>query len=298
MGRAPGCSRGLWMEQLPDTSHLPVTRFGVIIKEETKDKEMAIMNTVTLRFYAELGDLLDPGFRGRTFEHHFWGQAQAKDLIESLGVPHTEVELLLVDGQPAPFTRVLTGGEHLSVYPHFRTLDVSGTTRITENILARPPVRFAADAHLGKLARYLRMAGFDTLWDRSLAEEELALRADEEDRMLLTRDRGLLKRVLVARGSYVHTQDPEDQLAEVIDRFRLENCLQPFSRCMHCNVPVIPVPKEEVSDRLPPEVRKHCQAFTRCPACNRIYWQGTHHEHMERLLCRIRKEPPVPTGLG
>ncbi len=240
------------------------------------------MKHAQVRFYAALNDFLALERRARASTCSFYVSGSVKDLIESLGVPHTEVELILVNGEPVNFAYRVQDGDRISVYPPFRSLDIS----LLNPLRPEPPAefRFVADAHLGRLAAYLRMLGFDTWYRRDAGDEELAAISADEQRIVLTRDRGLLKRNIVTRGYFVHTTDPMRQLVEVLRRFDLVPRMQPFRRCLHCNAILQPATKESVADRLPPETSKHYDEFLLCPGCGQIYWKGFHYWRMRRFI--------------
>lgn len=143
------------------------------------------------------------------------------------------------------------------------------------------------DTHLGRLATYLRLLGFDTIWEHNCPDERLATISARERRILLTRDRGLLKRSAVTHGYFVRNTDPRAQLTEVVRRFDLYRLIRPFSRCLCCNTPLKDVAKSEVWDRLPPKVRACCDEFRLCPGCKRVYWKGTHYERMAQLIAQV-----------
>jgi uncharacterized protein len=235
-----------------------------------------------IRFYAALNDFLAPERRAQTSTSSFYVSGSVKDLIESLGVPHTEVELILVNGEPVNFAYRVQDGDRISVYPPFRSLDVSPLLTLRPEMPGE--YRFVADAHLGRLAGYLRMLGFDTWYRRDSADEELAAISAGEERILLTRDSGLLKRNIVTRGYFVQTTDPARQVVEVLQRFDLVSKIQPFRRCIHCNAVLQPARKEEVLDRLLPETRQYYEEFFLCPNCGRIYWKGSHYRRMQRFI--------------
>lgn len=172
-------------------------------------------------------------------------------MIESLGVPHTEVDLILVDGEPVDFSYIVQNGDRISVYPVFEAVDITPLVRLRAHPLR--VVRFVLDNHLGKLATYLRLLGFDALYRNDYNDEVLARLSVEERRILLTRDRGLLKRGGITHGYCVRGTDPEQQLLEVIRRFDLGSATRPFNRCLLCNSLLEPVSKEAVSHRLPPK---------------------------------------------
>lgn len=240
------------------------------------------MSFLTIRFYGGLNYFLPPQKRQTQFCQSFTGQPTVKELVESIGVPHTEVDLILIDGVSAGFDQQLRGGESISVYPAFMSIDVSALTLVRPEPL--PESRFVLDVHLGKLAQHLRMVGFDTLYSSSASDSDLAECSASERRILLTFDRGLLKRKNVLHGYCVRSRDPAEQLKEVIEHFDLWDKLQPFSRCMRCNGVLEHVSKAQVFDRLPEKVREYADDFTICSGCGRIYWKGTHYERMNKFI--------------
>jgi uncharacterized protein with PIN domain len=250
------------------------------------------MGSVFIRFYAELGDLLSPERRGREFQHPFPAGGAVKDLIEGLGVPHTEVDLILVDGRSVDFSCPVGNGEHVSVYPVFEALDVGPVTRVRALPLRR--VWFAADVHLGKLAGYLRLAGFDTLYRNDWSDEDLVDSALREHRIILTRDRGVLMRSAVTHGHLVRHVSPREQLLEILERFDLWRSLRPLTRCSLCNALVESVDKAEVVQLVPARTARYYEEFWRCVGCGQIYWKGAHYRSLERLLAGERSVPSAP----
>jgi hypothetical protein len=240
------------------------------------------MKRAGVRFYAELNDFLPPEKTARTITCSFDVSGSVKDMIESLGVPHTEVDLILANGEPVGFSYRVQQGDRISVYPEFRSIDISQQVRLRPQPLH--DMRFVADTHLGRLASYLRMLGFDTLYKNDYADEDLARLSANEDRILLTRDRGLLMRTAVKRGCYLRSTEPAQQLVELLERFDLARAINPFRRCMHCNEMLRQVSKETISDRLQPQTRQHFDEFYICPQCGRIYWKGSHYRRMRRLI--------------
>jgi uncharacterized protein with PIN domain len=240
------------------------------------------MKRACFRFYAELNDLLPAPRRGVAFPHEFRGGPSVKDVIESLGVPHTEIDLILADGESVDFSWIVRDGARVSVYPVFESIDITPLARVRPAPLRE--TRFILDVHLGRLARYLRMLGFDARWERHADDDELARVSAAEHRVLLTRDSGLLKRRVVSHGYRVRDGDPRRQLTEVIQRLDLLRSIAPFRRCLRCNDLLEAVPKEDVAGQLPPRVRERHDAFRRCPACSRLYWAGSHHRRMERFV--------------
>jgi uncharacterized protein with PIN domain len=147
--------------------------------------------------------------------------------------------------------------------------------------------RFVLDTHLGRLAAYLRLLGFDTVYRNDCADEELARLSSSEGRILLTRDRGLLKRGLVTHGYCIRDTNPRQQLIEVLRRFDLCQAVAPFRRCIRCNGSLQPVSKEAISHRLLPRTRQYYDEFHICQGCDRIYWQGSHYRRMQQFIASV-----------
>jgi uncharacterized protein with PIN domain len=237
---------------------------------------------VEVRCYEELNDFLPPELRKRCFSWPLHRGQTVKSLVESLGIPHTEVDLALVNGLSVSFRHRLAEGDRLAVYPVFETLDVSDFTRVRPRPLRA--VRFVLDVHLGRLARLLRLAGFDSLYDNHWDDRTLSRLSRREGRILLTRDRGLLMRSEVSHGYCVRSPHPPEQLAEVLARFDLSRCLEPFSLCLVCNRILEALPRRQARERVPPRVARRYRRFRACPQCGRVYWRGSHWEHMRRYL--------------
>ena len=228
------------------------------------------MTTARFRFADALSPFLAPERRGTGFGYECARAANLKNAIEALGVPHTEVGTVLVNGAPATLQRTVRDGDYVEVFACELDPGVA-------------PV-FLADAHLGALARFLRMLGFDTVHDQALADREIRRIAQDESRIVLTRDRDLLK---IERGCYVRSPKPEAQLREVAARYRLAASARPFTLCLHCNLPLEPIGKEQVAGRVPPRVLELHSAFTHCAGCGRVYWPGTHYERMRSALAGL-----------
>src|SRR5262245_45808355 len=205
---------------------------------------------VEFRFYEELNDYLPAALRKRAFSRAIVGTPSVKDAIEAIGVPHTEIDLILVDGRSVRFGHTLHGGERVAVYPEFERFDITPIYRLRPKPLRDP--RFVADVHLGALARYLRLLGFDTLYRNDFDDAELAALTARERRILLTRDVGLLKRKAVVRGQWLRDRNPERQLEEIVDALHLGRALRPFTRCMMCNGRLAPLTREAAASLVPP----------------------------------------------
>jgi uncharacterized protein with PIN domain len=250
------------------------------MSELAKDK-----NEATFRFYAELNDFLPPSHRAVERRYRFDGKPSVKDAIEALGVPHTEVELILADGKAVGFDYHLRSRDRIAVYPVFETLDIAPLVRLRDRPLRE--VRFVLDVHLGKLARWLRLVGFDALYRADLEDAEVADLAVREKRVVLTRDIGLLQRKAITHGYWVRADDPDVQIVEVLRRFQLDRSLRPFQRCLECNGSIEHVDKSDVWERLEPNTRKFYEEFYRCEDCQKVYWAGSHYTQMLAKLKRV-----------
>jgi uncharacterized protein with PIN domain/molybdopterin converting factor small subunit len=239
------------------------------------------MACAAFRFYGELNAFLPPERRQREFVARLARAATAKHMIEALGVPHTEVAWVLVNEAPSGLSQRLHDGDRVAVFPNFQRLPLPAPP-----LNAPPPgrPRFIADCHLGGLARLLRMAGFDTRFRNDYDDREIAHLAAQEGRIVLTRDRELLKLREIRHGAFIHAIKAAEQFAETVRRFALLPHFAPFSRCLICNEVLQPVSKETVADELPPAVRRHQQTFRRCPRCQRLYWPGSHWQRMQQML--------------
>jgi uncharacterized protein with PIN domain len=243
------------------------------------------MAVATLRCYEELNDFLPHALRRCDIALSFDPPAPVRHLVETLGVPHTEIELVLRNGESVDLEARVDDGDRLAVYPVFESFDVAPLVRLRAAPLRDP--QFLADAHLGRLARDLRLLGFDTTFANDLGDDELARRAAAEHRILLTRDRQLLMRREVTRGCYLRAARPEEQLAYLVRRLYLCRLVRPFTRCTACNTPVEPVGREIVAARLPPSVRRLHDHFWQCGGCGRVYWQGSHWRAMAGRIARL-----------
>ena len=252
------------------------------------------MARLHIRFYEELNDFLAPQLRKVEFAHDFERRTSVKDMIESFGVPHTEVEIILVNGNSVDFSWIVQDGDHISVYPVFESLDVSPLIRLRPEPLRTP--KFVLDTNLGRLARYLRLLGFDCLYENDFEDAAVASISSEQQRTLLTRDRSLLQRKIITRGYFVRAVRPRLQVQEVLSRFDLYRLLAPFSRCIRCNGALQAVDKQAIEQRLQPKTRAYFNSFRMCPGCGQIYWQGSHYERAMRLVDAWRSHGPEPSG--
>ncbi len=243
------------------------------------------MNKAYFRFYAELNDFLSQKNRQKTVVHHFSGNPGIKDVIEALGIPHVEVDLILVDDVAVDFGYRLSSGDRVAVYPVFESLNISHATHLSNRPLRH--TAFLADAHLGKLSRLLRLLGFDTAYANNCRDKELIAWADAEERIILTRDKALLKHSAVTHGYCVRSVDSTQQAKEVLQRFDLFEQTHPFARCPSCNGEIRQVEKEEVLSRIPPKTAAWLDDYSICTNCGKLFWKGTHYQRLESQLKEI-----------
>jgi uncharacterized protein with PIN domain/sulfur carrier protein ThiS len=240
------------------------------------------MATATIRFYEELNDFLPAARKKQQFPVRFHTGDTVKALIESLGVPHTEVDLILVNGRSVAFEQKVQQGDRISVYPVFESLEIGTVTKVRPAALRR--TRFVLDVHLGRLAKLLRMLGFDALYSNSYDDASLSRISRDHGRIVLTRDRELLKRSMITHGYCLRSDQPMEQLLEVLKRFDLSEKVQPFSRCLRCNRVLQEIDRQRAAASVPEYVARTYDRYKSCPDCGRIYWQGSHWEHMRRVL--------------
>lgn len=221
-------------------------------------------------FIGELNDFLPRQLRGGAFDLEFAPHQSIKHLVESLGVPHTDFEKVLLNDQETDPGGRLSEGDQVTIYP--AEAPISGEPH------------FILDNHLGQLAIYLRMLGFDALYRNDYQDEELAWVASQEERVLLTRDRRLLMRKVIRLGYCIHHTEPRLQAVEVLRRFRLQGQVRPFQRCLRCNSPLQVVSKQDVLERLEPLTKIYFDEFRICPNCKQVYWKGSHYGHMLEMI--------------
>ena len=241
-----------------------------------------LLKNLIFRCYAELNDFLPEEWRQKPFIYAMKTPITAAEAIESLGIPLSEVDLVLVNGQPVSRSHRLFENDYISVYPAFETLDIS---ELKENNV--PPLRitrFILDAHLGKLAKYLRMLGFDTLYQNDFEDSEIVEKAAGENRIILTRDKNLLKSIKVTHGYYVRAIEKHDQLREVVRKFDLYSQFKSFTRCMTCNAELVSIEKHKIMHNIPPEVANSFEEFFYCAHCEKVYWKGSHFNKMEEFI--------------
>lgn len=262
--------------------------------DERMSEETTTPGAVSIRVYAELNDFLPKRWRQKNFSYPLNGGYSLKHLIESAGIPHTEIELILVNGSSVDFSAIVKAGDRISVYPVFESINVTPIITLRKKPLRK--TRFVLDVHLGKLALILRLLGFDAKFPGNIPDEELAEISSQEHRILLTRDTMLLKRNLITHGCYLHSQNPEEQATEILNRLDLWDSAKPFSRCPGCGAFLEPVSKDNILHRLEPLTKKYYSEFSICIECDKIYWKGSHYQPLTELLKRLNIHVPDSEG--
>ena len=245
----------------------------------------SLLKTILIRCYAELNDFLPPDRRQKNFPLSLKMPVTVAEALQSIGIPLAEIDLVLVNSEPAPLNRRLMDGDQVSAYPTFESFDIS---QLKDKL--SPPLRhtqFILDAHLGKLAKYLRMLGFDTLYRNDFGDEEIIDMAADENRIILTRDKLLLKSPKVSHGYYVRAIEKHEQLNEVVKKFDLVSQFKTFTRCMTCNSILLPKKKEEIREKIDEDTARVFNEFFFCPDCDKVFWKGSHFERMEKLILSL-----------
>jgi uncharacterized protein with PIN domain len=241
-----------------------------------------MVGRVVFRFFGELNDFLSRGKRGTLIRYAYSVSPSVKHAIESLGVPHTEVDLIRANGQSVDFSYRLADGDEILVFPP----SIDGAKE--DDIHLSPPGggegKFVLDVHLGRLVRLIRLLGFDSLYRNDFSDAEIVRISLEEERVILTRDIGILKLGDVKRGYWIRSQEPKSQLFEVMKHFHLRDSVKPFSRCLLCNGRIAPVDRESVIPLLDRQTVDYFREFHCCPSCVKIYWKGTHFESMQEIV--------------
>lgn len=248
---------------------------------------------ITIRFYEELNDFLKNYSTKEDIVFSFNGKRSIKDLIESFGVPHVEVDLILVNGNSEGFEYIIQNNDRISVYPMFESYNVKAISKVRVKPLR--DTKFVLDVHLGKLARYLRLLGFDTDYKRYRDDPELAIISQNEKRILLTCDRKLLMRSIVTHGLIIRASDPRRQILEILNRLDLWDDIKPFTRCLTCNSEIREIKEKSdefnsIYSELPPNVKSWCKEISKCIGCNKVYWKGTHYDKLELFVDEIINE--------
>jgi hypothetical protein len=232
------------------------------------------MHSARFRFYGSLNDFLRSRNKDSWISYAFTNIPAIKDAIEAIGIPHTEVKEIIINKQSVPFSHPLLPNTLAEVHPYIQ--------------ISSAPQKFILDVHLGKLARLLRLLGFDTLYENNYTDRMIADSLKAENRIVLTRDINLLKHKVIEWGYWLRSQQPPDQLQEVLYRYMLTDKIQPFTRCLACNGCIDLVNKEEIADKLPPDTARYFNEFYQCRSCKRVYWKGSHYERMFQWIEKFK----------
>ncbi|HEY6977256.1 MAG TPA: Mut7-C RNAse domain-containing protein [Chitinophagaceae bacterium] len=244
------------------------------------------MSKSSFRFHDSLNDFLLPLKRNTWIEYIFNDTPAIKHAIESIGIPHPEVDLIIINGAPVDFKYLLRDKDIVEVYPVLSAGDLAETGSLNRPFFYE---KFILDVHLGKLAKILRLFGFDTYYKNDYDDKTIVQIAETEKRTVLTRDVNLLKHKSITIGYWLRSQFAEEQLKEVIRRFRLKAKFKPFERCVECNGKIIKIEKSAVLDKLLPKTILYYNDFFQCICCKRIYWRGSHYEQMQQYIERMQK---------
>ena len=236
--------------------------------------------TARLNFRGDLDFFLGPKFRSETVERRLSERTSIKDVIESCGIPHPEVDAILVNGQSVGFDHTLVNDSEVEVLPVAHRYTFGAEKHLQSTGISR----FVADGHLGKLTRNLRLLGFDVAYSAPADDRELLDVMVRENRALLTRDRRLLMHSIVQHGYYPRSQNADEQTVEVLRRFDLVKMIAPFTRCLRCNAQLQDAAKADVIEELKPLTKIYYDEFRRCPACKQIYWSGSHFATMQKCI--------------
>lgn len=236
-------------------------------------------------FHGNLIDFLPKHKKAQPVTFTFTGNPSVKDAFEAIGVPHPEVDVVVVNGQPAMYTKALKANDVIQLYPY--QPQQNGKHPYSFFHINPFTHSFVLDVHLGKLARALRLRGIDAAYENNYTDNELAAIQQTENRVLLTRDVGLLKHKIVKHGYWLRSQHTVEQFTEVVNRFGLYRSFQPFKRCLLCNGALMPVTKDEVLPHLPPATRLVYNEFYQCRQCQKVYWKGSHYQHMQETVKKM-----------
>jgi uncharacterized protein with PIN domain len=241
-----------------------------------------VPDSINIRFYEELNDFLHHSRRKKAINFTLTGKRTIKDIIEALGIPHTEIDLILANQKPVQFDYHPEKDDYISVYPVFEAIDITSITLLRPKPLRE--TKFILDVHLGTLAKYLRLLGFDTIYRNNLEDAEIIDISVTGQRIILTRDLLILKNRKVTHGYFVRETIPMKQLREIVRRFDLKGQISPFNRCLECNGIISKVDKSEILKEIQENTRKAFTEFYQCQSCKKVYWKGSHFDKMMKLV--------------
>lgn len=248
-----------------------------MLKGEIKNQKF-----VSIRLYAELNDFLHNQRAHAAFRFFYSGRTTLREVLNGLRIPLSEVDLILVNGQSQDFQYRLQQQDRISIYPVFETIDISPVAKIRKKPLRT--TRFILDAHLGKLAKYLRMLGFDSLYKNDFEDAFIIAIAASQNRIILTRDKALLSDKKVSHGYFVRAINTKAQLSEIMNKFDLYSQVSPFSRCINCNQLLKRISADAARPHIKNDTARIFKLFYQCSGCHKIYWKGSHYQRMMQLI--------------
>jgi uncharacterized protein with PIN domain len=244
-----------------------------------------IKKSFTFRAYGTLNDFIPAGLKQKTFSLAFKTPITVGEVAESIGIPLSEIKLVLVNSETVDYSKRLKENDFISLYPAFEQINISPVSGAMGRDKEFPS--FILDAHLGKLAKYLRMLGFDTLYQNNYIDRQIIDIAADEGRMILTRDKILLKSKEAQQGYYVRAIEKHEQLKEIVGKFGLAGKFRSFTRCMMCNAEMEKKSKVEVLDKIDAGTARIFSEFLYCPGCDKVFWKGSHFERKEKLILSL-----------
>lgn len=239
-----------------------------------------------VRFYEELNDFLPARLSKKTMKKEVLLPTTVKDIVESYGVPHTEVDLILVNGESVSFGYKIADQDRISVYPVFESFDITPVKHLQAKPLRIPC--FFAEKYLWKLTRLLRLLGINVIYDDTLTNKQVIELIVSSKQILLTRSAQQLMHSTISRGYCIRADDPVDQTIEVMKRFDLLGQMLPFSRCMLCNGSVVKIPMQTVESHLDSKTASLYTKYFQCSDCKKIYWKGSHYKQLQRFVDQVK----------
>jgi len=238
---------------------------------------------VEIKFHGNLPGLLKKKIRGKSLVSYALNRrTSVKDVCESLGIPHPEVDLITANNITVGFDYILCPRDYIEITPISAKTDFLKFSYL--RVASLTEYRFIVDVNVAKLARWLRLLGFDAMYENGFNDDELAKISGDSKRILLTKDCNLLKRKNVVFGHLVREDDPEKQIIEIVTLYNLQHKIQPYTRCLRCNGILGYVDKKDIDHLLEPLTRKYYDTFHQCRQCQQVYWHGSHRSKIEKDL--------------
>jgi len=242
------------------------------------------MIKVYYRFYEELNKYLPEEKHKVWFEVKYEKRISVLNALHIFNIPQKKVDLLLVNQKSKGFDYVLKNNDRISVYPVFELFDITDLTKVREKPLRN--IKFVCDVHLGKLCKYLRMLGFDTLYSNQNKPNDIVKISNNDNRIVLSKDYSYNKNKNITHFYWVRSSDSREQLKDLIRKMQLVKSINPFTRCIICNDYIKEIDKNKVKDRLLPNTNKFFNKFYICRTCDKIFWKGSHYEDMVEFINR------------